>query len=204
MVALHLPYAQLHEWIVGMEANTFHAIPGCITIGCASPPAYSPTIVHTPLGGSDTFFLWRTKEAPRPTHNVFAIGRMNPRGDYRKMWTSFQVVPSGVYKKSSHEILRRVDPLPIEQCDKVNTAETSFFRTEADLRCEIPEFVNQGVAKDARSRRNHWRKEQISQGVLTRILSVLGRIIVEQVRALPLSRRLRSLPPRPTCRTLLW
>ena len=73
MVALHLPYAQLHEWLVGMEAHTFHAIPGCITIGSTSPPAYSPTIVHTPLGGSDTFFLWRTKDAPRPTHNVFAV-----------------------------------------------------------------------------------------------------------------------------------
>ena len=185
MVALHLPWQQLEEWRTAMQANNFHAVPTPITIGSTQTPAYAPTFVHTPLGASQTFFLWRTMEASRPYNNAAALASLWPKGHFRKSWSSFQVISPTDYRKSPAEVLKRINGqyLPVEQCDEVSSADTSFFHSEVDPAAVVPAFLNGAVQKAAKSRMQHWRKEQISQGVLRRILGVIGRVVLEQVQS---------------------
>ena len=159
MVALHIPVSHYAEWAEAMAAATFHAVPGQIVIGSSAPASYAPTIVHKPLRASDMFFLWRNKEAPRPTHNAFALAARNHVGKWRGLWSDLQVLQSSVFNKQPKEALMRSDSKPgLEQVDKVVPSETSFFGNEADTESCIPEFINTSAEKIAKKRAQMWRE----------------------------------------------
>ena len=182
MVALHIPASQYHDWAVAMDEATFHAVPGQIVIGTSSPTAYSPTIVHKPLRASDTFYLFKNKEAARPTHNAFALGAHNQRGKWRGYWCDLQVLPPKLFNKQKDELLVRAEPASgLENPEGVKPEQTSFFNSAKDKMCTVPEFINQGVKKIAKKRTQFWRKEQLSQGVLDRLLACIGRVTTCQV-----------------------
>ena len=169
-----------------MEAATFHAVPTPIVIGSTAPAPYAPTIKHTPLRASDTFYLWRNKEAPCPTHNAIALGAANPKGKWRSFWSDLQIIPNAVFKKSKDEILLRPKKkASLEQADALEKKQASFYNDDRDATAGGFKFINESTARAAKQRSSAWRKEQISQGVLARLLACLGRVMVHQVGCAP-------------------
>ena len=169
-----------------MEAATFHAIPTPIVIGSTAPAPYAPTIKHTPLRASDTFYLWRNNDAPCPTHNAIALGAANPKGKWRSFWSDLQIIPNAVFKKSKAEIrLRQKKKASLEQADALESKQASFYNDERDATAGDPKFINDSTARAAKNRSHAWRKEQISQGVLARLLACLGRVMIHQVGCAP-------------------
>ena len=105
MVGIHVPVSQWHKWAAGMKAATFKAIKSPITIASTSQASYSASMVHNPLRSSDTFYLWKNREAPRPTHNAIALGKYNPKGKWRGFWSDVQIIKD--FNKQKGEVLER-------------------------------------------------------------------------------------------------
>ena len=181
MVALHVPVRHFAQWDAGMIASTMHHIPSPITISSVAQPSYAPTFKHNPLRACDTFHMWRNRESKCPTHNAVALGAYNKAGKWRYLWGSCQNLPPAVFNKGTGEVLERLQPVPLEQADELDLKHTSFYHSDADKASQVPEWVKIGVGKECKKRQKAWRKEQLSQGVLGRMLAILGRVAFHQV-----------------------
>ena len=181
MVALHVPISHYQDWAPALDEASIHILPSSISIGSTAPANYAAHIVHCPLRSSDNFIIGRVKEAGRPTHNAFALARCNPKGKWRAIWSDMQVLPASVFNKAKGEVLMRSAEAKMENPLAVEAAQTSFHGSASDTVASAPAFINAAVQKTVKARTKMWRKEQISQGVLDRMLEIFGRAAVCQV-----------------------
>ena len=79
----------------------------------------------------------------------------------------------------------RPTDVSMENPELVEDRETSFFFDATDKCCVAPAFLNVATLKVAKTRTKMWRKEQLSQGVLGRLLAILGRVTLCQVHSVP-------------------
>ena len=112
MVALHLPFAKVGDWFKGFEVDClcqmWKSIKAPITIAASRPVGYSPSWANKPLSSSQTFFLLKPYNTPRPFHNAFLKYTLNPKSDYRNLWSDCIVLPAAKYKKEKAEIQKKV------------------------------------------------------------------------------------------------
>ena len=71
--------------------------------------------------------------------------------------------------------------MPLEQADEPEPKDTSFYRSADDKEATLPEWIVVAQGKACKVRQKAWRKEQISQGVLARMMACLGRVAYHQV-----------------------
>jgi hypothetical protein len=177
MMALHLPYHAVGTWKDTMNANDLTAIQAPLNVGCTKPAGYTPSWAHKPLPGVQSYFMYKNKVALFPQHNAWKMQVLDPKSDWRGLWADLSLLKPSVFGKTNEEI--RYNPK-----DTANNVPESTPDLEKVMGPEgevILAHVQKANLKVARSRLNHLRKEQLSQGVLNRILQTLGRFSIQEV-----------------------
>jgi len=201
MVALHLPHVEVGTWVRQFAGTGFMHVKAPLIIGSKSPGGYSASWKHMPLVCTQTFTLFKQQSANKPTHNAWKVFVLNPN-IYRNYWSDLQLIPSQQYKKDQTEIRKMV----IASCSYCNffsrpticihilctflqpkgtLADLEVVQPIGEVKCGNATYLLDKIDKrcivHAKSRRTHMRKEQISLGVLKRLLESIGRFSYEEV-----------------------
>ena len=147
-----------------------------MTISSLKPSGYSASFLYNPLAASQTFFLFRRSDDTKPTHNALYASSLSPKSTWRGLWCDNVAIKANLFRKTKQEkqTVKEARPMEEHSQEEWKLIDGTILKN-----------MGNGAAQEAKKRSKLFRKEQLSQGVLSRLMMSLGRLTLEQVRCLP-------------------
>ena len=133
---------------------------------------------------AETFYVFKCQMQTSVYHNGWYMFDINRRSNWRASWADAVTIPPSQFLKSKKEIRMGPEEKQFEEVETYTPDTAGCSSDEGVSQAAFAEALNECLKADAirvtKARAKHFRREQLSQGVLLQVLKMFGRVGLDQ------------------------